>query len=125
MPLLDALPFLKGAVQRSLPGGSPSIYVFSDGVMFAQNAAVLAAYPMPHILGEFSLAAEDLERALGRMTAEPMISAGDGTLVLKSGRLRSEVTLMACETPGADPSGVLECCGLRGYWTFMASVPSC
>lgn len=106
MPLIDGVQFLKGAVQRSLPGGTPSAYLFSGGVMFAQNAAILAAYPMVHILGEFSLAADDLERALARMSTEPTISAGDGTLIFKSGRLRSEITLMACEPPDVDLSSV-------------------
>jgi len=106
MPLLDALPFLKGAVQRSLPGGAPSTYVLHEGAMYARNAAILASFPMPHILGTFALAADDLESALGRMPTEPQISAGDGTLILKAGRLRSAITLLACEPPSGRPDGI-------------------
>jgi hypothetical protein len=106
MPLLDALPFLKGAVRRSLPGGAPSTYIFHGGAMYAQNAAILSRYPMPHILGDFALAADDLEHTLARMPTEPEIGAGDGTLILKAGRLRSSITLMACEPPHGDPSGI-------------------
>ena len=106
MPLLDAIPFLKNAVRRSLPGGAPSTYVFHEGMMYAQNAALLAAFPMPHILGDFALAADDLEHALSRMPTEPEIGAGDGTLILKAGRLRSQITLLACEPPHTDVEGV-------------------
>lgn len=109
MTLTAAIPFLKGAVQRGLPGGAPSVYVFDDsvrapdgvtrGTCYARGAAMLASYPVAHILGTFSLAADDIEHALARMPSEPEIGAGDGTLILKSGRLRSSITLMAAEPP--------------------------
>jgi hypothetical protein len=99
MSLLQAIPFLKGAVGRSLPGGAPSIYIFDEGVMYAQGPSVLAAYPVPHMLGTFAMGADDIERALGRMSSEPTVAAGDGTIILKSGRLRSTVDLLPCEPP--------------------------
>lgn len=108
MPLLDSISFLKGAVKRSLPGGAPSTYTFHEGRMFAQSPAILACYPMDHILGTFALAADDLEHALARMPTEPQISAGDGVLILKAGRLRSSITLLACEPPHDADGGINE-----------------
>ena len=106
MTLVSAIKFLKGAVQRNLPGGAPSTYVFCDGVVYARGAGMLAAYPVPHILGTFALAADDIERALARMPAEPQISAGNGTIVFKAGRLRSSCMVMAADEPGGkiDPN---------------------
>jgi hypothetical protein len=99
VPLHEAVEFLKGAVARSMPGGQPATYVFHGGVMHAQSPAILAAYPVPHVLGTFALAADDIEGALARMPSEPEVSAGDGTLILKAGRLRSSIDLLACEMP--------------------------
>ena len=102
MPLREAVTFLKAAVARSLSGDAPSQYTFSDGWAYASGAAgaVLAAYPVPHILGTFGLAAADLEGAVQRMSSEPAVEAGDGTLVLRAGRLRSTIDLFAAEPPG-------------------------
>jgi hypothetical protein len=100
VPLREAIVFLKGAVARSLPGGAPSTYVFHEGTIYAQSAAVLAAYPVPHILGTFGLSADDIEGAVGRMPAEPVVEPGDGTLILRAGRLRSSIQLFAAAPPG-------------------------
>jgi hypothetical protein len=97
--LIDAIPFLKGAVQRSMPGGVAPRYTFHDGRAYAQNAAILASYPVPHIGGTFALAADELEGALGRMKGEPGISGADGRMVLKHGKLRSSIDLMPCDPP--------------------------
>ena len=99
MALRESVPFLKGAVARSLPGGAPSVYIFNEGVMYAQSPALVAAYPVAHIMGTFGLAADDLEGAIGRMPTEPAVSAGDGTLILSAGRLRSTIQLFAAEMP--------------------------
>ena len=98
MPLREAIAFLKGAVARSSQGDAH--YAFHDGVMFAQSSAILAAYPVPHMLGTFGLAADDLESAVDRMAEEPAIEAGDGTIVLRSGKRRSSIDLFAAEPPG-------------------------
>jgi hypothetical protein len=102
MTLRNAITFLRGAVARSMPGGLPSTYIFHEGTAYAQNSALLAAYPVPHILGTFALAADDIEGALGRMDGEPAIEAGNGTIILRAGRLRSSIQLLAVEPPGHD-----------------------
>lgn len=99
MTLKEAVAFLKGAIQRSMPGGATSIYIVNDGWMYAQSPAILAAFPVPHMQGLYSLAADDLEGAMARMPTEPTLSAGEGTLILKSGRLRSAIQLMEADPP--------------------------
>ncbi len=99
MQLKEAVPFLKGAVARSMPGGAASRYIVNDGWLYAQSPAILAAFPVPHMLGLYALAADDLEGALARMTDEPTLEAGDGTLIFRSGRLRSTIQLMETEPP--------------------------
>jgi hypothetical protein len=105
MSILEAIAFLKGAVGHSLPGGQPSIYSFNDGVMYAQSPSVLAAYPTPHLLGTFAMAAEDIE-ALSRMPSEPEISAGDGTIIFKAGRKRSTIDLLDSAPPIGIPDNL-------------------
>lgn len=99
MTLKDAIAFLKGAVARGMPGGAASAYTVHDGWIYAQSPAVLAAFPVPHMQGLYSMAADDLEGALARMPSEPELSAGDGTIILKSGRLRSSIQLMEADEP--------------------------
>jgi hypothetical protein len=102
VPLLEAIPFLKNAVKRS--NDAMAVYVFHGGAMYATDAAILACYPMPHILGDFSVSAKDIEAILAKADAEPVVEAGDGTLVLRSGRRRNRIDLMACEPPHGHPS---------------------
>src|ERR1700692_2100478 len=94
--LYDAVQFLKGAIGRSLLGGAVSTYVFHNGWCHAQDAAALAAYPVPELPRTFPLAADGLESALARMKQQPELSAGDneGTLALKKGRLKSTLQIM-------------------------------
>lgn len=99
MTLKEAVAFLKGAVARSMPGGQASVYTVHSGWLYAQSPAILAAYPVPHMQGLYSLAADDLEGALARMSTEPTLDAGDGTLILKSGRLRSSIQLLEADEP--------------------------
>lgn len=103
MSLQDAIKFLKGAVARNLPGRAPGLYIFHEGWCYAQNTAVIAAYPVPHILGTFALAADGLEAALSRFDGEPVISAGDndGVIAMKSGRIRSSLKLMHADPPAS------------------------
>ena len=101
MTLKEAVAFLKGAVSRSMPGGATSTYTVFNGWLYAQSPAILAAYPVPHMQGLYSLAADDLEGALARMPAEPTLEAGDGTLILKSGRLRSAIQLLEADEPAS------------------------
>jgi hypothetical protein len=96
--------------------------------MFAQSPALLAAYPVPHMLGTFGLAAADLESAIERMTTEPLVEAGDGTIILRSGKRRSSIDLFATEPPGSalgddvawlePPAGLIR--GLRTVLPFAA-----
>lgn len=99
MSLKQAVPFLKAVARSNTSSGRPSQYTFHEGYCFAQNPAILAAYPTPHILGTFGLSAEDLEAALSRMEDEPLISAGDETLILRSGRLRSSIKVFEANIP--------------------------
>jgi hypothetical protein len=107
--LYDAVQFLKGSVGRSLPGGSPSLYIFHNGACFAQSAVSLASYPTPELPSTFALAAEGLEQSLGRMKQQPELSAGDneGTLVLKKGRLRTTLQIMYADPIDAMPDAAL------------------
>jgi hypothetical protein len=100
--LIDAIPFLKGAVQRAMPGGMPARYVFHGGRAYAQSPAILASYPLPHLGGTFALAADELEGALSRMPGEPTVGGEDGRMVLRSGRLVSRLDLLACDPPEGD-----------------------
>ena len=99
MSLKRAVPFLRSIVKTNASSGNPPQYTFHDGFCYAQNPAVLAAYPTPHILGTFGLAAEDLESALSRMPDEPVISAGDEAMILRSGRLRSTIKVFEALVP--------------------------
>jgi hypothetical protein len=99
MSLQEAIKFLKGAVARNLPGKAPSIYVFHEGWAYAQDSAITAAYPVPHLLGTFALAAEGVDAALSRFASEPTVGAGDGSITLKSGRTRSALKLMYADPP--------------------------
>lgn len=100
MSLQAAIKFLKGAVARNLPGKSPSIYSFHDGVCYAQNSAALAAHPVAAILGTFALSADGLESALARFGTEPEISDGGNlTIALKAGRIRSVLRLLHADPP--------------------------
>lgn len=105
-----ALPFLKGALARSLSGGGASLYTFHCGWMYARSPAIVAAYPMPHMRGvpdegarggelAFAMGADELEGAVDRMGAEPTVGAGDGTIVLRVGRMRSSIDLLDAEPP--------------------------
>lgn len=84
--LHEAINFLK-------PLGA-DIYSFHEGRVYARSNAILAAYLVPALQGTFALAADDLEKALARMKEPPVISAQDGSLVLKAGRLKSSIRLM-------------------------------
>ncbi len=99
MTLQEAAKFLRGAVARGMPGGQASVYTVFNGWIYAQSPAILAAYPVPHMQGLYSLAADDLEGALARMPTEPTLDAGDGTLILRSGRLRSSIQLLEADEP--------------------------
>lgn len=104
--LIEAVPFLRGAVGRT---GTLAVYGFSEGVMSARSPAILATYPTPHILGTFGIAADELEGAIGRMDREPTIGAGDGTIILRSGRIRSTLDLLAYEPqPDFEPEEWLD-----------------
>ncbi len=104
MTLQEAIKFLKGAVARSMPGGVASRYVICDGWAYAQSPAILAAYPVPHLLGTYAIAADDLEGFMGRAAEEPSLTAGDGCLIFRAkstngGTLRSTIQLMETEPP--------------------------
>lgn len=105
MSLKKAVPFLKSIAKTGVSSGSPSQYTFHNGYCHAQNPSILAAYPTPHILGTFGLAADGLEAALGRMPDEPTVGAGDEALILRSGRLRSTIKAFEALVPYyiADP----------------------
>jgi hypothetical protein len=107
MPLKEAIEFLKGAVDRSASGvATPAVYSFHEGWAYARGGALLAGHPVPQILGTFGLAAADLDAALARMRVEPAIEAGDGAIVLRSGRLRSSIDLFEVFPPEiAEPAG--------------------
>lgn len=94
MGLLDAIKFVRGAVR-----GQP-VYGFDEGRVFARAPAILASYPVEHILGTFGMATSDIDGALSRMKAEPVASPGDGTLLLRSGRIRSTIDLLEYTPPG-------------------------
>lgn len=94
MGLIDGIRFVRGAVR-----GQP-IYGFDGGRVFARSPAVLASYPIEHILGTFGMSTADVDGALSRMSAEPVASPGDGTLVLRSGRIRSTIDLLDYTPPG-------------------------
>ena len=98
MGLIDAHKFLRGAVR-----GQPS-YGFDEGRMYARGPALLASYPVPHMLGTFAVAQEELDSALSRMPSEPVVSGGDGAIVLRSGRLRSTIDLLDYASPGNAPA---------------------
>jgi hypothetical protein len=104
MSLLVAVPFLRGAVARSLPGGAPSLYLFHDGRMYARSPAILASYPTPVIMGTFAMAADDVEGAIDKLGAEPTIGAGDGTIVLRVGKRRSSIDLLDADPPDGTPT---------------------
>lgn len=130
MTLTAAIPFLKGAVARST--GKPSLYMFHEGRMFARSPAVLASHPVPHILGTFALSAKALEDMIDRMPTEPTVGTGDGTLVFRSGRLRSSIdlveaaepegTLIPDDTWPASPKGLIP--ALRSALPFVPSAGS-
>lgn len=94
MGLIDAIKFVRGAVR-----GQP-MYGFDGGRVFARAPAILASYPVGHILGTFGMATSDVDGALSRMSSEPVASAGDGTLLLRSGRIRSTIDLLDYTPPG-------------------------
>jgi hypothetical protein len=99
MSLKKAVPFLRTIVKTSANSGASPQYTFHDGYCYGQNPSVLASYPTPHILGTFGLAAEGLEAALGRMSGEPAVEAGDEALILKYGRLRSTIKVFESVVP--------------------------
>lgn len=104
MQLKDAVLFLKGSIARSMPGGVASRYVVNDGWLYAQSPAILAAFPVPFMLGTYAIAADDLEGFMGRAAEEPSLTAGDGCLIFKAkstngGMLRSTIQLMETEPP--------------------------
>lgn len=94
MGLIEGIKFVRGAVR-----GQP-VYGFDAGRVFARSPAVLASYPIEHILGTFAMSTSDVDGALSRMSTEPVASPGDGTLVLRSGRLRSTIDLLDYTPPG-------------------------
>lgn len=94
MSLKSAVSFLK-----SVPDISRDTYAFHEGWVYAASPAILAAYPVPHMQGTFGLRASELSRVVTRMAVEPVIEAGDGTLVLRKGRLRSAIDLLDVEPP--------------------------
>lgn len=97
MGLREAVAFLK-----RVPDNTRDSYAFADGWAYARGAAMLGAYPVPHMLGTFGISASDLNSAVERMGTEPRVEAGDGTLVLRRGRLRSSIDLVD-EPPPSDP----------------------
>ena len=99
MPLREAVKFLKGAFKTS------TVYSFHDGRCWVRSERAFASYPVAHILGTFALAAPDLEKAMGRMDSEPIVEPGDGTMVLRAGRLRSSIDLLAAEGPAPSDEG--------------------
>lgn len=99
MGLREAIKFLKEVVDRKGAGGRPAVYTFHDGWVHARGPAIAGAYPVPHILGTFGLAANDLDSAIFRMKEEPAVSPGDGAMVLKSGRLKSSIELFEVPEP--------------------------
>jgi len=98
MTLTTAITFLKDAVERSTPGGATSRYTFHDGMAYVTSAAIIAAHPVA-LDGTFALGAVDLDAALSRFDGEPTISAGEGTIILRNGRLRSSLQLLPAEPP--------------------------
>lgn len=106
MQLKEAVPFLKGAINRAMPGGAASRYIVYEGWIYAQSPAIIAAYPVPHMLGCYALAADDLEGALGRMESEPTLAPGDGCLILRSGRLRTTIQLLEAEPPATTSESI-------------------
>jgi len=96
--LTDAIGFVKDAAERSMPGGVPALYVFHGGFVHARSAAVVAAHPVD-LDGTFALPADDLDAALARLGDDPIIDAGDGTMILKKGRLRSQLKVLEAEVP--------------------------
>ena len=96
--LTEAISFLRGAAASR--GNAAAIYTFHDGWCYARNPAILAAYPTPELQGTFGLAAAQLEAALARFPTEPTISSNDdGSLILKSGRLRTSLVPVFVDPP--------------------------
>ena len=94
MGLKSAVAFFKG-----IPDRTRDIYSFDEGWMYTSALSLDAAYPVPHMLGKFGLTASDLDAAVTRFAGEPRVEAGDGTLVLKSGRLKSSIDLVDVDEP--------------------------
>lgn len=94
MSLRSAVAFLK-----NVPDISKDTYYFGGGWIYASSPAILAAHPVPHMLGDFGLRASELDRVVARMGVEPTVEPGDGTLVLKRGRLKSSIDLLEPATP--------------------------
>jgi hypothetical protein len=104
MTLTAAISFLKSAVERNTPGGTAALYVFHEGYAFARSAAILACHPID-LDGTFALPADDLDAALARLKEEPEIGAGEGTIILKRGRLKSSLKVLAAEAPHVPDRG--------------------
>ena len=125
MPLREAITFLKGSVDKTSHGGAPAVYPFHEGFVYAESQATLASYPVPHMMGTFGLAADDLEGAVERMADEPVVSAGEGTLILRSGRRRSTIDLFPADPPMMDDFANVEWIPLpNGLWQALkAALP--
>jgi hypothetical protein len=94
MTLRSAVAFLK-----KVPDISRDTYVFDGGWVYAASPAILAAHPVPHMQGSFGLRASELDRVVARMGVEPTVAAGDGTLILRRGSLRSAIDLVEGVAP--------------------------
>jgi len=89
---------LRGAAASR--GNAAYYYIFHDGWCYARNPAILAAYPTPELQGTFGLAAAQLDAAIARFPKEPEItSSEDGSLILKSGRLRTTLVPVFVDPP--------------------------
>lgn len=97
MSLKAAISFLKALPDRA------DTYTFNEGWVYARSPSLFAGYPVPHMLGTFALSAPDLERTIARLGAEPKIEAGDGTIILRAGRLKSSIDLIDAEAPADLP----------------------
>lgn len=100
MSLKSAISFLRG-----VSDATRDFYAFEDGWAYARGRSMVAAHPVPHMRGKFGASASDLDRAVARMGTEPRIEAGDGTLVLRCGRLRSAIDLVDADAPPDVPGG--------------------
>ncbi len=109
MSIANAVAFLKGAIERGPVAGIMGCYFVREGMMYAHNEYVQAGVPFnSQDESDFIVPATELEFTVGRMKGDPQVSIVGEDVVIKSGRLRSTISMVNGEPPVM--------AGLDGEW---------